>query len=673
MKPFKQYYNTIRLIEEQAANKHLTHLEELILTRGQEGYDVAKSVLINLLSHLQGKSKNNIGVSTKWDGAPAIFVGRVDTKDGKNKFFINTKSIFNKQQQKNNFSIEDIINHNYPEGLEQKLIAAFNSLKGMKIKPNSMVQGDLMFTTSLEDSKQVINGEEFIVFKPNTITYAVLADSDFGRQLANSNLGVIFHTGYPNISSSYHGDNKDDELRFYITVEEGSGDPIEYNAQLKKYNIDSKQMASEGVWIDDANFTDDTGVVTLTEDEAKQVRDLIKTADMLKVNYSDLPVAELNIYGNTEIKKGTFFDNPEKSYDDFYDWYVERGNTAINKVTTDKRKGELKVIWDKKFEQVSQRKVDIINIFKISKLLQQAKQIFVNKYNNAIYTTKHFIDNGDGILKTTSPEGYVAVQNDGNAVKLVDRLEFSAANFGTGKPSNIPAVSEQESVKSVYSNPPYRADNFGRGGLPVTNRTFGEKFNDLYSKLIAEDSDDKHITFCFGRFNPPTLGHKKVFQTMQDVGGDMKIFTSKTQDKKKNPLDYSTKINFIREIHPEFADKVVEDVNLNTVLKVASDLYDQGYKNATFVGGSDRVDSMGNLLKDYNGKEGPHGYYNFETINTKSSGEREDGAEGVEGISGTLARQDAINGDLKSFAEHTGAGEYSEDLYNAVRVGLGIE
>ena len=586
MKPFKQYYNTIRLIEEQAANKHLTHLEELILTRGQEGYDVAKSVLTNLLSHLQGKSKNNIGVSTKWDGAPAIFVGRVDTKDGKNKFFINTKSIFNKQQQKNNFSIEDIINHNYPEGLEQKLIAAFNSLKGMKIKPNSMVQGDLMFTTSLEDSKQVIDGEEFIVFKPNTITYAVLADSDFGRQLANSNLGVIFHTGYPNISSSYHDDNKDGELRLYITVEEGSGDPIEYNAQLKKYNIDPKQMASEGVWVDDANFTDDTGIVTLTEDEAKQVRDLIKTADMLKVNYSDLPVAELNIYGNTEIKKGTFFDNPEKSYDDFYDWYFERGNTAINKVTTDKRKGELRVIWDKKLEQVSQRKVDIINIFKISKLLQQAKQIFVNKYNNAIYTTKHFIDNGDGILKTTSPEGYVAVQNDGNAVKLVDRLEFSAANFGTGKPADTPTKEDQE---NYITNPPTRGDFYGKGRFTSKSGPIGEKFNDLYNKLIAEDENTETIALYPGGYKPPTKGHYHSFDYILQDADKGVIFIGK---KERDGIT-AEQSKQIWEIYAKYLGKPVE-VIISDVTPVKS-VYDYADNNKDvniIVGAGDKDDDV---------------------------------------------------------------------------------
>jgi hypothetical protein len=191
-------------------------------------------------------------------------------------------------------------------------------------------------------------------------------------------------------------------------------------------------------------------------------------------------------------------------------------------------------------------------------------------------------------------------------------------------------------------------------------------------KQLFEDTE-KHITFCFGRFNPPTLGHKQVFDTMKSVGGDMKIYSSQSQDKKTNPLNYSTKMDFLRKLFPNYSKDIIEDSNLNTVVKVASSLYDQGYRHATFVAGSDRIDSMSKLLKDYNGVEGKsHGYYKFETLEFKSSGEREDGAEGTKGISGTLARSDAANGDLNKFAQHTGAGEYAEALYNAVRQGLGI-
>ncbi len=183
----------------------------------------------------------------------------------------------------------------------------------------------------------------------------------------------------------------------------------------------------------------------------------------------------------------------------------------------------------------------------------------------------------------------------------------------------------------------------------------------------------KHVTFCFGRMNPPTIGHKQVLDTMKSQGGEMKIFVSQSQDAKKNPLDYATKIKFIKAMFPDYAADVVEDSSLNTVVKVASYLYDQGYTAATFVAGSDRLDDMKKLLEAYNGVEGKsHGYYKFEVLDFVSSGEREDGAEGVAGVSASAARAAAANGDLAAFKEATGAGELSQKLYDAVRKGMNI-
>ncbi len=186
------------------------------------------------------------------------------------------------------------------------------------------------------------------------------------------------------------------------------------------------------------------------------------------------------------------------------------------------------------------------------------------------------------------------------------------------------------------------------------------------------EAEKKQITFCFGRMNPPTIGHKQVFKTMADQGGDYMIFLSQTQDKKDNPLDYKTKTDFIKLIHPEYADHLVVDTSLNTVMKVASYLYSLGYKEATFVAGSDRLDQFRKILTDYNGVEGKgHGFYRFEPLNFESSGDREDDAPGVKGVSGTKAREAAAAGNLEKFQEATGAGEYAEALFNAVRQGLG--
>jgi len=193
---------------------------------------------------------------------------------------------------------------------------------------------------------------------------------------------------------------------------------------------------------------------------------------------------------------------------------------------------------------------------------------------------------------------------------------------------------------------------------------------------LFENDTDKHVTFCFGRFNPPTIGHKEVFKKMAAQGGEMKIFTTLSQDSKKNPLDYETKIDFIRKIHPDYADNVVEDTKLNTITKVAEYLNEQGFNHATFVGGDDRK-NLFDSLKAYNGKtEGKKGplenKYKFETLQFVSAGAREDGAEGVEGISGTQAREDAANNDINKFAQHTGAGEHAEELFAAVRKGMGL-
>ena len=187
------------------------------------------------------------------------------------------------------------------------------------------------------------------------------------------------------------------------------------------------------------------------------------------------------------------------------------------------------------------------------------------------------------------------------------------------------------------------------------------------------EAETKHVTFCFGRMNPPTIGHKQVLDTMKSQGGEMKIFVSQSQDKKKNPLDYATKIKFIKEMFPQYAKDVVENAALNTIGKVASYLHDQGYNAVTFVAGSDRLEDMKSLLTQYNGVDGKaHGFYDFAVIDFASSGDREDGAEGVAGVSASGARLAAANNDFAAFQEATGAGELAKPLFTAVRKGMGI-
>ena len=405
MKNFKLYYEHYQLLEENAKG-HLTHLEELLLTKGERGYDQARTYILDLLGMLEGKHKRKIKMSVKWDGAPFIIAGK---HPGNGQHFVATKGAFNVEPVLN-FTEADIDDpkKNYPAELERKLKAALKFTKQMGIK--GLIGGDIMYTSPSEIKPIVHDGEEFISFKPNTTLYAVDKDSELAKEISNSVFGVIWHSAYSKI---------DDRTKRALSNSEFK--------QLKKV---------PGVWMDDAEFTDSTGKVDIDKDEAKQVKNYIKTADGIKVKFGPLTkfLPLVNIYLNTEIRKGSFIEDPEGSFKNFYQWLSKRNETAIKKLVAKKR---IEVKTNASKEQLAELKSlsgDMINLFKKSKLLQQAKQIFINKYNNAVYNTKHFFDNGDGTLRPSNPEGYVAINNDGNLVKFVDRLEFSRANFGSGKP-----------------------------------------------------------------------------------------------------------------------------------------------------------------------------------------------------------------------------------------------
>ena len=391
--------NQFKLITEAKANTHLTHLEELVLTQGEKGYKQAKSFLIELLKNLAGNSDTKVNTSVKWDGAPAMFVG-INPDNG--KFFVGTKSVFNKVP-KINYTKEDVdMNHGQAPGLADKLKKALDYLPSLGIK--NILQGDFMFDDSMVKST-TIDGKPHLTFRPNTITYAVEADSDLGKQIAAAKFGIVFHTTYQSLDSG-----------------------AQFGANVSGLN------QNRNVWFDDAFFKDTTGVVTLTVSEAKEVQSLIKKADAIKVNYDNLPTADLNVYLNNEIRSGQFVNNPKVSFKAFQKWFKEtRIDKRVAKLKSDKGRMKAMAAGQEQMTMFKRRQQDIINLFQVSKLLSEAKLIFVRKYNNAIYNTKHFVDDGKGGLRVTAPEGYVAVDRIGNGVKFVDRVEFSRANFAMDK------------------------------------------------------------------------------------------------------------------------------------------------------------------------------------------------------------------------------------------------
>jgi len=195
-----------------------------------------------------------------------------------------------------------------------------------------------------------------------------------------------------------------------------------------------------------------------------------------------------------------------------------------------------------------------------------------------------------------------------------------------------------------------------------------------FSDYLTEST--KEISFVFGRFNPPTIGHEKLFDAAKkhSRGGNYRVYASRTVDAKKNPLQFKDKVKFIRKMFPKHARSIMADKDVRTVLDVAVKLYDQGFTKVTMVAGSDRVKEFDILLNKYNGKDSRHGFYNFEgAIHVVSAGERDPDAEGASGMSATKMRMTAQQNDLAGFAKGLPAGFVPNDVFNAVRKGMGLK
>ena len=195
-----------------------------------------------------------------------------------------------------------------------------------------------------------------------------------------------------------------------------------------------------------------------------------------------------------------------------------------------------------------------------------------------------------------------------------------------------------------------------------------------FSDFLTEQS--KELTFVFGRFNPPTIGHEKLFDALKkhSRGGIYRIYASKSVDNKKNPLIFKDKVKFLRKMFPKHARNVMADMDVRNVLDIAVKLYDQGFTKITMVAGSDRLKEFDILLNKYNGKKAKHGFYNFEgSINIVNAGERDPDAEGAAGMSASKMRAAAQQNDLQLFAKGLPSNFSPTELFNAVRKGMGLK
>jgi len=395
--------------DKRGKNLHLEHIEDEILNYGITGGRASINFIQSLRDMFAGASRSSINMTVKWDGAPAVFAG-VDPADG--KFFVGKKSVFNVEPQlyKTNADVDK-----YTSGdLNKKLKVALSEFPKLGIK--GVLQGDLMFTDDV--STDTIDGKKYYTFQPNTIVYAADVDSDLGKQISKAKIGVVWHTTY--------------------TGKELQDMKASFGVNISKLNDVSS------VWQDDATFKDVSGSATMTEKETAAITAELSTAGKTfqKINSSMLTKflnlqdsftgamvsAGLKTYNNTKVREGKPINNP-RAHAQGYVKYV--GDKYAAKVKDSKSKAGKDKYYNLQKEytrEVNKHVKNLTEIITFQNAIVKAKMLIVRKLNS-VKSIGTFIKTSNG-FKVSNPEGYVAIDRvSGNAVKLVDRMEFSFNNF----------------------------------------------------------------------------------------------------------------------------------------------------------------------------------------------------------------------------------------------------
>ena len=399
---------------DEDANVHLRHFEDKILHDGHSGAEQALSIAAGLLDMLEGHTDSAVDITTKWDGAPALVVGR----DSNGKFIMGDKGIFAKSGPRI-MDTPDAIDANKQgeerSSLRDKLKLALTELP--KIFPSDykgLIQGDLLFTSSTKQ-RAIIDDEEHISFTPNTLTYTVPANSDLGQQINTADVGIVFHTRYSKWPES--------------------NDPT-FGASIDELTPTSS------VWFRDAKIHDVSGQVTFTAGETAKIRQAMNDTkkSLIGVGKKAFDFLETDTLGktlkqdleaviNASIKQqGTIPENAEAFANSFISRFEDKTEKAIADLkrqdTIDKRTQELE--HGLAFFEANRDR--FIKLYEVWLILFGIKSLFSAKLNK-IKAMDTFQINPDGSYDVVDPEGFVAVDHVGNAVKIVDRLGFSAANF----------------------------------------------------------------------------------------------------------------------------------------------------------------------------------------------------------------------------------------------------
>jgi hypothetical protein len=383
---------------------HLEHIEDIVITDGYEGGKAVIEYFRGLLLTLKGSSSEAMSVSVKWDGAPAVVCG-VNPDNG--KFFVGTKSVFAKNA-KVNYTKKDIANNHGTEDLGQKLLKCLVHLKKLNIQ--GVVQGDLLFTDE-DITRKNIDGKPHLTFTPNTITYAVPEASDLGKQIDRAKVGIIFHT-------TYVGN------RLADMNAKGGADVSEYTQ-------------SSDVFFDNATYKDVSGSAKFTDAETKQFFNGIEKLEtllnavptnlssVLGQNQDFIPMFQM--YINAMVRQGKLPNNANEFLQGFKNFYIDRMQQQMSGLKAQKA---LQLRQDKMKQMpvfLNRAKKPLQAMLTFYRAVQTMKAFVLRKMNQAMAIGS--FQQTDSGLEVTEPEGFVAVDKKGNAVKLVDRLGFSRRNL----------------------------------------------------------------------------------------------------------------------------------------------------------------------------------------------------------------------------------------------------
>ena len=338
--------------------------------------------------------------------SPAIFAG-IDPSDG--KFFVAKKGVFTKNPKVYKTASE--IDADTSGDLAAKLKVALVELKKLGIK-SGVYQGDLMFTDDLK--KETIDGEEYTTFHPNTILYAVPYNTPLAKKIRTAKIGIVWHTTY-------------------------TGDSFETMSASFGKSIVQHMKKSSSVWMDDATYKDYSGVATFTAAETMELNGILT---QLGVKFQAMSAAALNgisndpdllllvhTYNNSKIKANAPVTNVSEHVTGLFNYIYDKYQGEIESRKTEKGKSAQEEKRKKIMKFFADHdKKEIEGIFELSNLLVAAKQMIIAKMNQAGHIST-FIKTTDG-FKVTGVEGFVVIDHlKGGAVKLVDRMEFSKANF----------------------------------------------------------------------------------------------------------------------------------------------------------------------------------------------------------------------------------------------------